>query len=181
MYRPRNPGGIPVKPGDWVKYGDRLAEVIHVGRTSCDPTIVEVTDAGGRVRSFAARPEELKEVLEEDETVLDVLSLSSRNTPALADSSFATAEVWLADPRIGDVFASRLGQELELLELREDGSIVVELTTEFGPPTGRKSRTIVYASLKKLQEAYELRNYPGYYLRALRSQRHETPSGSGGK
>lgn len=166
--------------GDMVKFCGRIAEVIEKPPELLPWIVVSVVDAGGRLRQFAAPPEKLQPPVGEDETSLDALALITQNTSPLVDSSFLTAEVWLADPRAGDVFEGRLGEEVELVELHESGPIEVEHRMKCGPPTGHKARTIVFPSLTALQKAYELRNAPGYYLRAVRSKRGKTPPVPGG-
>ena len=155
-----------------VLFCGRLAEVISVGSFH-GPAVVEVTDDGGIVHSYTAPDRSLLQPLQnEGECVLDAIR---RATPAeLTDQSkrIRMAEVWLADPRVGDVFQIEKGQLLELTEIGEAGNIWAAIT---GLPHGADGRRVVtgahFPGARTLRQFLSLKTRPVYAAMAITTLR----------
>lgn len=155
-----------------VLFCGRLAEVISVGSFH-GPVVLEVTDAGNITHTYTTPDRALVQPLQnEGECVLDAVR---RATPAeLTDQSKRTrmAEVWLADPRVGDVFQIERGQLLELTEIGEAGSIWTAIT---GLPHGADNRRVVtgahFPGARTLRQFLSLKTRPVYAAMAIATLR----------
>jgi len=155
-----------------VLFCGRLAEVISVGSFH-GPAVVEVTDDGGIVHSYTAPDRSLLQPLQKDgECVLDAVR---RATPAeLTEQAARTrmAEVWLADPQVGDVFQIEKCQLLELTEIGEAGTIWAAIT---GLPHGADNRRVVtgahFPGARALRQFLSLKTRPVYAAMAIATLR----------
>jgi len=113
-----------LEEGELVLYCGRLAEVLTTGRRS-GPAVLEVTDAGGVTHDYTVTyADDIRRLQGEGETVLDALARVATGQLSSSQQLKRLAEMWLAEPRVGDVFAIEHGYHLELTEIWGDGVIV---------------------------------------------------------
>lgn len=163
--------GITLEPGSMIWIWGRVAEVICPTQPG-GPAVVEVTDAGGISRDYTVGyGVRFSPMIRDNECALD--SLQRVNGPNLSPHAelFRVAEVWLADPKVGDEFIVEHGYHLKLTEIWDDGVIVaVKSPLHRGYPLASSSETS-YKDAKQLRQWLELRVRPVYRARAFATRR----------
>lgn len=152
-------------------YCDYLAEVVAVHAAS-HVAYVEVVDGGGRRRKFTVTPAtDLAPLVQGEETVLDALERVTRPLYRGQRELQRVAEVWMADPMVGDAFEHPNGMKLEVIELTRFGKLRARRFIDHGPGYGYRPIEEVYDSPGVFRAAYEFKNRPGYYLLPLSTWR----------
>lgn len=163
---------IDVEAGDLVLYWGRLAEVISPG-ARLSPMILDVTDEGGIVHTYT-RPNIAKiELLgKADECVLDDLDRAAGAPRTAEERRRRIAELWLADPRVGDLFELTAGQFLEIVDVGEAGT----LWAAIGTPRPHRSDQLVVTGLQfsgaqRLRQHLASKSVPVYAAQAHSTMR----------
>jgi hypothetical protein len=119
-----NLSGMSLFPGQALLFCGRLAEVISVG-SSHGPAVVEVTDEGNITHSYTVpNRHELQPLTKEGECVLDAMKRATAAPKTVSAQLRRLAELWLAAPRVGDMFFVRSGYYVELTEIWNTGVII---------------------------------------------------------
>jgi len=120
----RNATGRGLEDGQLILFHGRLAEVLEAGGTY-DAAIVEVIDAGGLAWTYKlARYYAWKPLQYAGECILDAIRRAAAQDLPPHEQLRRMAELWLADPQVGDVFLVEDGYLLELTETLEAGAIL---------------------------------------------------------
>lgn len=176
--------GMSLEPGELVLYGGRLAEVIYDGKRG-GPPVVEITDEGGIVHSYAVRDRtKLQELVERGECVLDGMRRAAGRKLGPQEKLRREAERWLADPQVGDTFLVS-GEVLELVSIGEGGTIWGSITGPKEAAADGPVRGISFAGARTLRNWLKSDWVPVYSALALHSLRptsnHKNTSVPGGE
>lgn len=160
--------GIGMKIGDLATYYHRLVTITKVDQLG-HPTEVKFIDEGGIAHTLNitgfVRPQKL-DLSDKDQT-LDLLMATTRPDLNFKQRRDRIAEIWFADPKVGDRFGDNWGSVLQIKEIHPDGRIEVEYSRN----KTRFVRTI-YQNAADLRNAFTAPlTKPGYSLWAFWSER----------
>lgn len=153
-------------------YCGRLAEVIHPGAVFT-PAVLEVTDEGGLTHSYTTSNLRALQFLGRDgECVLDDVMHATVSPTKPDELQKRIAEVWLADPRVGDLFRINTGELLELITIGEAGTIWAAVASADVMSNGHRAVVgVSYASAKELRRSLALKTMPVYGAAAVATMR----------
>jgi hypothetical protein len=165
--------GIMLKSGDLVLWNNRFAEVIWADLLS-RVFRIRVIDEGGLAREFYTdHLSELRLLKGSKGSILDDLTAATRPKIGHRERLERVAEVWFADPQVGDVFTHGSGIVIKISELRADGSIIVEHQERLPGPHNWKISTRIYNDANTLRNNYMRRSRPGYWVLPVSTRRSE--------
>jgi len=159
--------------GDLALFHDRLATVTAVDGAR-RPAILELTDAGGLTWNYISFDiDEVRPISKDPFEVLDTIVKTTRPELSLTTQRARLAELWFADPQVGDVFGLGVRFYLKIQELRADESVVCELRS-FNDFDGTwNTETAIYKTADDLRNAFRLKMRPRYSLISCSSDRKE--------
>lgn len=158
-----------VSDGDLVMYDGYLAEVIRAPRSLLDGVVIEVTDTGGRARSFVVPKYELRPA----GGVLDIMATVRTEIDPRTSSSAQIGEVWMADPQSGDVWGIPGKYVVEIVEIRGTGEVLVKKGMDPGAQFPAEGAEELFTSVKAFQRAHDRPLSPGYTVIAMGTARPE--------
>lgn len=161
------------KIGDWVYYRGWAAEVIYVPPRPGNSYIIEATDHGGITRSFSVRVWQITPAVFPEENLLDVLERVVPGPVTINSSPDSVAELWLADPQVGDVFEDPGDYRFTIVERLRDGALVVRTEAAVGPPVFWTGKLRTFAGARELRKTLGCSDKPGYWVHAVATQRPE--------
>ena len=163
---------MQLREGELVLFYNRLAEVICPGNRS-NTGSVEVTDEGGiahlypipispYVRSM------IHPLTQTGECVLDAINRAANRELSSYEQLRRMAELWLADPQIGDVFHVFHGYRLRITEIRDDETIIGHSL----PVRGVLDPQVVsFDDARALRQFFSLTTMPVYRAQAYATSR----------
>lgn len=174
---PAPPTEIKMNVGDVALYYDRVCTITRIG--SLDRIVwVEVTDEGGRTRTFSGFVGGSVEELPTGEyEVLDSLVKATAQPEDPYECAARKAELWFARPQVGDIFFKPdIYYYLRIIELSADGSIRAQLSTASKINMENCHTEVSFTSLEAFQREYQFKTLPGYSLLAYSSLRSDEVS-----
>ena len=168
------PTEIKLTAGALVLYKGRLGTISKIGRGG-RIAWVESADDGGRMRTFSAFIGGDLKILSIDEyDVLDSIVAATAAPTNGLDQLGRIAELWFANPRVGDVFYKpHRFYFLEIKELTAAGALRAELRSCRETDEGDRTEQLSFSSIKRFQEMYEYKTQLGYDLLAYSSLRND--------
>jgi hypothetical protein len=174
VYDPNNefyPAGIGWNAGELVLFCGRLATILSVDRVG-RPLVIEFTDDGGRTRKFAQFSiNDLRPVSTDENDVLDSIVATTQPPLTLQERRARKAEVWLAEPQVGDCFNQGTRLYLTIEEIRADGSLVCSYLFPRGETVWLTRKSWIFDNAETLRCRFEKKTQPGYLLIACSSTR----------
>lgn len=167
---------MELKVGELVLYHGRLAEVLTVSSFK-GPAVVEVTDEAGLTQDYViGLYPNLKPLQLKDECVLDAIRRAAAGELSDHEQLKRLAELWLADPQVGDVFLVEDGYLLELTEFCSCGTILAtQHPYNRTDPMSQRKKTS-FAHDRQLRQWLRLPNIPVYRAAAFATKRPELQS-----
>jgi hypothetical protein len=167
------PTEIALKKGDHVLFHGRIATVETTSNWPGKARTVEVVDGGGRARSFFVL---FGAPIVYFPTVLDALATVGDVETDDLDDAELRAELYFANPRIGDVFIHCDRHYFMKVVDRPEGEVHV-VTADAGLAYERfkvKWGTVPqrFSSVSHFQATYERQDAPGYQLLAWGFNKH---------
>jgi len=166
-----NLSGMSLEPGQVVLFCGRLAEVISTG-SSRGPAVVEITDEGGILHSYTVPDRnELQPLTKEGECVLDAMKRATAAPETITDKLRRLAELWLADPKVGDMFFMSSGYYVELTEIWDTGVIIGVNHVPNGGRAFAHQHTVSWDNARQLRKFLQLGTRPVYGASAYATAR----------
>jgi len=159
------------KVGDLAIFRGRLVEVVWIHSGYGLPISVELTDDGGIVHSYTTSfRTDLTPLAGPNECVLDAIRRAAVPPPDKFTKMRRTAELWLAEPQVGDTFFTD-NQLVELVEIGEGGTIWASITASKCMPPGPTVGGISFAGVRELRRWMSSDRFPPYKAKAIKSLR----------
>jgi hypothetical protein len=166
-----NLSGMSLFPGQALLFCGRLAEVISVG-SSHGPAVVEVTDEGNITHSYTVpNRHELQPLTKEGECVLDAMKRATAAPKTVSAQLRRLAELWLAAPRVGDMFFVRSGYYVELTEIWNTGVIIGINHEPVGGRSFAKQHQVSWDNARQLRKFLAIGTRPVYGAAAYATAR----------
>jgi hypothetical protein len=163
------------KVGDLCLFHGRLAELVELQSSRSLP-IVEITDEGGNLWSYPVRAYSRFTPLQfEDETVLDAMQRAAAGELTERERLRRLAELWLADPQVGDELFVEDGYILEITDIWDDGVILATHHPHTFDYPMSKVKHCSYDSARQLRKWLALPHGPVYRCLAHTSKRAPLP------
>ena len=168
-----NLSGMSLEPGQAVLFCGRLAEVISVGSPR-GPGVVEVTDEGGIVHSYTIPDrKELQPLAKPGECVLDAIKRATETPSSRTGQLRRLGELWLARPRVGDMFYVQPNYYVEITETWNTGPIIGINHETVGGRRFATQRQVSWDSARQLRKFMSLNVRPVYKVEAYATARPE--------
>jgi hypothetical protein len=164
-----------LKKGDMVLFHRRMA-VVHKPRVGGNgASFVDVTDGGGRTRTFFVFN---KAPIVYFPTILEAMAATNVFPENELDRRALRAELWFTDPLPGDVFAACNGLYFLTIVERFKDRVKCKITSRSQEDQQLnllwRTKYRSFSSIPAFQEAYEFKDGPGYELFAWSSNRTES-------
>ena len=168
--------GIKRELGELVLFHDRLAEVVQLS-DGAGHVMVKITDEGGIDHTFPVTLwSELKPLVGDGECVLDAITRAAARKLGFNETMRREAELWLADPQVGDVFLVMPSDRLEIVEIGEGGTIWASIEDVKLSPSSQIPRGISFAGPNTLRQWMRSPDSPVYNAQAFNSLRPFPPT-----
>lgn len=164
--------GMKLEAGELVLYHGRLAEMLKV-KNYRGPYILELTDDGGLTWNYTTNCEyDIKPLQLEDECILDAITKAGGVELTNDQKRKRMAELWLADPQVGDVFfVEHDAYLLELTEFWDNGVIIALQRPLRGLHSSKKQQSTSFTNARTLRQWLRMPWYPVYRAAAFSTKR----------